>query len=254
NYGAEISVLENVDEPPDFILHKEWLSDYSGTLSNVFQMQDGNLILPVNTTESWTEHFVNNAWASPQDQIDAGFPFYMEPSVNTAFIEQEFDYGTNLSGTLITLLLDSTVLDGAVTITPTISVKKLIGDAWTDYPGTWQQYALDFRYVKFKLEFAATGGDDQLQVNSIKLKLAVKQKTEAGSGAAVSTDVGGTVYAFTKGFVDVESISVTPKGTTPVIAIYDFVDAPYPTECKVLLFDENGVRVSGDFSIAIEGF
>jgi len=254
NYGTEQSVLANVDEPPDFILHQEWISDFSGTKTNIFQMQNGLLILPVNTTETFAQHFTNNAWTTPQNQIDAGYPFYLEPSTNSAVYEQEYDYGTDLSGTLITLLLDSTVLDGSVTVTPQISVKQLAGDAWTDYPGVWQQYALNFRYVKIRLDFAAAGGDDQLQINAIKTRLAVKQKTDAGSGTAISTDSGGTLVSFNKAFLDVQSIIVTPKGTTARTGIYDFTDTPNPTDFRVYLFDQNGTRVSGDFSWSAEGF
>jgi len=254
NYGTESSVLANVDEPPDFILHQEWSSDFSGTKTNIFQMQTGALILPVNTTETFAQHFTNNGWTTPQNQINAGYSFYLEPSLNSAMYEETFDYGTALSGTLITLLLDSLLLDGSVTATPQISVKKLIGDAWTDYAGVWQQYALDFRYVKIRIDFAAAGGNDQLQINAIKLRLAVKQKSDAGTGTAVSTDSGGTVVTFSKAFLDVQSITVTPKGTAARFGIYDFVDTPNPTEFKVLLYDQNGNRQSGDFSWKAEGF
>jgi len=54
-------------------------------------------------------------------------------------------------------------------------------------------------------------------------------------------------------FVDVESIQVTPKGTGAVNAVYDFVDAPNPTDFSVYLFDSAGARVSGDFSWTTRG-
>ena len=60
--------------------------------------------------------------------------------------------------------------------------------------------------------------------------------------------------AFNVNFIDVQSITVTPRGTVPRIAIYDFLDAPYPTSFKVLLYDTNGNRVSGPFSWSAKGF
>jgi hypothetical protein len=54
-------------------------------------------------------------------------------------------------------------------------------------------------------------------------------------------------------FIDVDSISVTAAGTSPVIAIYDFVDAPNPTTFKVLLYNTSGSRVSGTFSWTARG-
>ena len=56
-------------------------------------------------------------------------------------------------------------------------------------------------------------------------------------------DHGGTAVAFDSEFVDVQSITVTANGTTPRIAIYDFVDAPNPKAFKVLLYATNGTRV-----------
>ncbi|NDC49733.1 MAG: hypothetical protein EBZ61_11775 [Micrococcales bacterium] len=64
---------------------------------------------------------------------------------------------------------------------------------------------------------------------------------------------GGTVVAFGVAFVDVESITVTPSGSSALLAIYNFVDEPNPTTFKVLLFDTSGNRVGGSFSWSARG-
>ena len=92
-----------------------------------------------------------------------------------------------------------------------------------------------------------------MEVTAITVRLDVKIRNDAGSGTANAGDVGGTTVNFTVPFIDVESISVTPSGTTPRIAIYDFVDAPNPTSFKVLLFDTAGNRVTGPFSWSARG-
>ena len=38
------------------------------------------------------------------------------------------------------------------------------------------------------------------------------------------------------------------------VAVVNFVDTPNPTTFKVLLFDTNGVRVSGDFDYTARGY
>ncbi|NDC36312.1 MAG: hypothetical protein EBZ51_13295 [Synechococcaceae bacterium WB9_2_112] len=81
----------------------------------------------------------------------------------------------------------------------------------------------------------------------------MKIKNDMGNGTANAADTGGTTVNFNVPFVDIESIGVTPSGTTPRIAIYDFVDAPNPTSFKVLLFDTSGNRVSGPFSWQARG-
>jgi len=46
---------------------------------------------------------------------------------------------------------------------------------------------------------------------------------------------------------------LTPLGTTPLTAIYDFVDTPYPTSFKVLVFNSAGTRVSATVSWTVRG-
>lgn len=67
-------------------------------------------------------------------------------------------------------------------------------------------------------------------------------------------DNSGTTVTFNTPFVDVISISVTPSGTVPMVAIYDFEDAPDPTHFKVYLYDMNGTRVNGNFSWTVRGY
>ena len=86
------------------------------------------------------------------------------------------------------------------------------------------------------------------------MRLDTKQITDSGNGTASASDSGGTSVNFNLSFVDVESITVTPKGSSaPVIAIYDFTDTPNPTSFKVLLYNTSGTRVSGDFSWTARG-
>ena len=69
----------------------------------------------------------------------------------------------------------------------------------------------------------------------------------------VTLDAGGTALKFNLDFVDVASITVTPSGTTPLIAIYDFLDNADPVFFKVLLYDTSGNRSNGNFSWTARG-
>ena len=257
NYGTPSSVSAQVNQPPDYILKSDYNSTFPGTKTNAY-VSNGKLIVPVNTTETWEAHFTSRGWSTPQNQIDAGFAYYAMPTPTTASYVEEIDYGTVISNSKITATLTTTVVTGETNITQRmISYKQAAGDPWTDYVGT-EVYVTNFRYVKLTYAFAATlnypqGGDDLLRIDSLNVRLDVKIRNDAGTGNAVSTDSGGTVVNFTVPFVDVEGLSVTPSGTTPRIAIYDFVDAPNPTSFKVLLFDLSGNRVSGPFSWTARG-
>ena len=252
NVGTEAGVSALVNQPPDYVLRASIDSTFNGTKTNTVS-NGGGLLATVNTTETWESHFTSRSWSTPQDQINAGYSIYALPSTSTGSYVEEYDYGTVLAGSKITATLTSQTVTGSVAITPKISVKQTAGSAWTDYNNTDNIYATSFRYVKVTYDFASSGNDDLLQVSALNIRLDTKIKNDMGNGTANSGDTGGTTVNFNVTFVDVESITVTPTGTTARIAIYDFVDAPNPTSFKVLLFDTSGNRVTGGFSWQARG-
>jgi predicted phage tail protein len=252
NYGTPGSVTAQVNQPPDYVLKLNQSSTWTGTKTNIITAETGQLV-NVNTTETWQSHFTSRSWTTPQDQINAGYPYFMMPSTTTASYEESYDYGTVLAGTKITATLTSSVVAGSTTITPTVSVRQLITDPWTNYAGLSEVYATSFRYFKVKYDFTSTGGDDLLLLTALNVRLDSKLRNDSGSGTANSADSGGTTVNFNITFVDVDSISVTPLTTSAVIAVYDFTDVPNPTSFKVLLFNTSGTRVSGGFSWSARG-
>ena len=252
NVGTPASVSAVVNQPPDYVLRSNINSTFTGTRTNVVSNGVG-ILATVDPTETWQSHFTIRSWSTPQDQINAGYSIYALPSSTSGSYVEEFDYGAVLAGTKITTTLTSNVVIGSQTITPTLSVKQTAGGAWIDYAGQDSIFATSFRYVKVAYAFSSTGNDDLLQINGLNVRLDVKIKNDMGNGTANSADSGGTTVNFNVTFVDIESITVTPSGTTARIAIYDFVDAPNPTSFKVLLFDTAGTRVSGPFSWQARG-
>jgi hypothetical protein len=252
NYGTPGSVAAIVNQPPDYVLKYNINSTFSGTKANT-TLDSAGLIASLSTTETWQNHFSSRGWTTLQDQITAGFPYYGMPSQTSGSYEETIDYGTVLAGTKVTATLTSTNVAGATVVTPTISVRKLATDPWTNYAGLSQVYATQFQYFKIRYDFASAGGDDLLLVTGLNIRLDAKLRNDSGNGTAVSTDSGGTVVSFGIAFVDVDSISVTPLATSSVVAVYDFTDAPNPTSFKVLLFNSSGSRVSGAFSWSARG-
>jgi len=252
NLGVQSNVDALVNQPPDYQLKFDANSAFGGTKTNFIQYENGH-IATVSPTETWQDHFTSRSWTTLQDQINAGFPIYAMPSQTAGSYEETIDYGTVLAATKITTTLSYTTVAGVVTVTPTISVRKLVTDPWTDYSGLSSVFVTDFRYVKVLYTFASSGGDDLITVTGLNVRFDVKLKNDAGVASVLSTDVGGTVINFNVSFVDVDSITVTPKGTSARIAVYDFVDVPNPTSFKVLLFDTSGTRVSGDVSWSVKG-
>ena len=249
--GQENSVSATVSEPPDFILHANWDDDFTGTKTNITYDIGTRYVAAVNTTETWQDHFVNNSKNTINDFINAGYTYFAEPALTTAQYIKTFDYGTTIPGTLVTATLTSNTVTGSPAITPTISVST-DNATWTDYTGQWQVFANNFRYVKVTLDMWDANGF-LLDLENLNVTLKVKLKTDNGTGSVTDAQAGATV-TFNKTFLDIDSINVTPQSTTPVIAIYDFVDVPNPTYFNVYLYDLNGNRITGNFSWTARGY
>lgn len=247
NVGTAAPITVQVSEPPDFELKLDQDLNLSATIAN-FAIEGDTIAGPLNTAETYESHFTSRGWASPQAQIDAGYPYWVQPTATSASYTREVDYGALIPSTRILVTVTSETAFGSVTITPTISVRASSGDAWTDYTGQNDVFVTNVRYIKVALALSSAGGDDLTVIDRINLRVEVKLKSDAGRGTANAADVGGTTVLFNKSFVDITSITVTPSGTLPRTAIYDFADVLNPTSFKVLLFDSNGNRVSGDFS------
>lgn len=253
NYGTPGSTSTSVNQPPDYVLKLNSDSTFSGTKSNMAASGDGGWLLPVNTTETFAQHFTSRSWALPQDQVNAGFPIFIQPTVTTGYYEETIDLGTSLAGSKVTITVNGAGLVGSTTVTTRLSLSAN-GSTWTDYDGVTSVFGTSFRYVKYRV--TVTGADTTAiyRLAGINLRIDSKLINDAGTATCSASDVGGTTVNFNIPFVDVVSIEVTPKGTTAVIPVYDFNDVPNPTSFKVLLFSTSGTRVSGDVSWSVKGY
>jgi hypothetical protein len=262
NYGTPVSVTGSVAQPPDYTLAANYVSAFAGTKNNAL-LEDGGLTLPINTTETWAQHFDTRGWASPQAQIDAGYPIYGQPGVLTAWYEEVWDYGTTLAAMKITATWLLSVIAGSVSAAIVITVAQ--DAAFTVGVQTFTAagaYAVNFRYIKIRITI--TGGDDKAiaRLTNLRVVLDAKLKSFTGMFYANASDSGGTTVYLTdnktttgsKVFVDVDSINITASGTTPIQAVYDFADVPNPLGFKALLYNSAGARISGVFSATVRGY
>lgn len=253
NYGTPVALDVRVNEPPDFVLQTDFNSTLNGTRTLV-TLNNGVLYFGVSPTATWEQHFTSETWTSPQDQITAGYPLFLQPtSLSTSTYVETFDYGTMLTSSVISVTPTVQVLAGNPSLSCNIEFSAN-GSTWTAANGVFQTYAANFRYVRFTLRMVSDTRDDLLAVTAINLRLNTKLRNDAGSGTAVSTDSGGTQVNFNVSFIDIQSIAVTPNSTQAYIAVYDFVDTANPTGFKVLIYDRNGVRVTAPFSWTARGY
>lgn len=218
-------------------------TNVTSTLNNVILM-DGPKLLACWAATTFQNHFTNNSWLTPKNQVDAGYPIYIQPAALTGYYEEIYDYGGTFANTIITIQY------GAIPITAdpvTITVKMSVSDDgvnFSAYTTGASQFFTSFRHLKFKLEFANSTDKALVEVSNVTIALNVKKEIDSGTVTANASDVNGTTVNFTKAFKDVESITLTVGALEPVIAIYDFTDVPNPTSFKVFAFDSSGNRIT----------
>ena len=263
NYGTPTSATATVNVPPDYVLAQNFTSTYAGTKNNATVDPSGFLTLPVNTTETWTQHFSTRSWTTPQDQINAGFPIFAQPGATTGYYEETIDYGATLVAMKLTVTYLLETLAGS--LSSTVSITTALDSGFTSnvqtFTGT-QAFAVNFRYIKVRVTVTATNNQGVGKLSNLTTKLDTKLKSLTGAVYANAADSGGTIVYLTddkssagpKTFIDVESITVAAQGTTPLYAIYDFTDTYQPLSFKVLLFNSSGTRVSGTVSYSVRGY
>jgi hypothetical protein len=237
------SVTTQVAAPPDFIFFADYVSEFDGTYSSAVQ-EDTSVVLPVNTTETWQSHFTSRSWSTPQDQINAGYPIFIQPANGSGYYQEVIDYGTVLSSSKVTVNVTGQTVSGSPTVAVTISISA-DGSSYTDYPNVTSIYATNFRYIKIKIAVTESTGTGLYKITGIETVLDAKLKNDGGSIYANSGDASGTQVNFGVTFIDITSLTATPSGTSLLTAVVDFTDAPNPTGFKVYLFDSSGNRASG---------
>jgi hypothetical protein len=237
---VEIEVI--VLQPPDFDLQDEFDSALDGDRVDVALLSGPKLLANVNLTETWEEHFVNNSYTSPADQIADGYPWYVQPTPGPGTYDEKIDFGTILNNVIVNLTYNVVNLAG----TMTILVEMAASDddiTYSTYTSGSTQFFTSFRYIKIRLTF--TGSDDHalVELDQLHLALNVKREVDAGQVDALAADVTGTAVTFNKDFKDIESLTATVRQTTTaLIVVIDFVDVPDPTGFSVYVYDTGGTR------------
>lgn len=245
NESIETKVTASVSEPPDFVFRGELLSDMNSgggywedsriwddgfiwkdsaslVLTNA-ELTENGIILPVNTTETFQEHFTNNSWTTPNAQVVAGYPVFIQPANLTATVQEVFDFGTTLNSSKVTVTQSGSIISGSPSVSVDIEVSPN-NSTWKSHYGVTSVFENNFRYVRVTIK--VTGDDRALYlVEQMVVRCDAKQKTDSFSGQCLSSDTSGTVFNFTKEMLDVESIVLTAQSTTPVMVVYDFKDS-----------------------------
>lgn len=261
NTGTAVSIVATVNQPPDYKFSGNYNSTFDGadppslavtnTLTN-FYYERGYLLGPVDTTDSWAQHYIDNGYTTPAAQVAAGYPIYNNPSLTTGSYEEILDYGTTIPATIITVTLNTELITGSVPYTVTISHKVNIGDSWTVLTaGVTNALIPQFRYIRIQVNATASAGANLLKITGLNVTLAVKLRNDSGEGSA---SVGGSTVNFNYPFISADTPIVQPKGSTPRIPVVTYAGGTNPTSFTVQIFSLAGTDVGGDFSWTVRGY
>jgi hypothetical protein len=201
------------------------------------------LVMPVDASQTWAEHFTSHSWNTPQNQIDAGYPIYCQPIPASGSAEWTHDYGAVIQSALVSV----TMLVSGPQPSVQISYKETIGGSWINAVAGVNAKCSSFRYLRVALTATAL-----CRITSVSVSLGLSGVEDSGFATSVSTDATGTLVSFNKAFADIIAITVTPIGTVNASLVVNFVDTPYPTDFRVLAF-EAGVRATRDFFWSAKG-
>ena len=244
--GPRGAVSTIVHSPPDFDLQEEVESDLSGTKVNCILNEAGDkLIVLEQPTQTFQEHFDSQSWASPQAQIDAGYPYFLQESPTSGSYQEEIDFGAIVNNVIVNTRWNEQAIDGSVTTAVQMEVKDNLSDPYSSPSNGPSQFFQSVRYLRITLNF--TGGDDTalMLLWGLNISLDVRREIDSGYVTADASDTDGTEVTFNKSFIDIESIKCQAENEDePVEVDTIFVDDPYPTSFKVKAWDSTGNRIT----------
>jgi hypothetical protein len=215
---------------------------FNGTKTNcITEGSPTKLLAPVNSTETWTDHFVNNSWTKIQDQITAGYPIYIQPNKNTATYVKIFDFGSSFANQIINITYSTNIITAAVALGFVIAWSP-DNITYTSIPaGTGAFISNTFRYIKVTITFTPTLTTSLIELTNLTVNLSTSISMDSGVASAVSTDAGGTVVAFSKTFLVPPAIVFTTQSPQPIYPVFQSVTT---TQFQILVFDSSGNRIS----------
>lgn len=227
--GPAFALTATVSQPPDFIFNGSATSIFNGTASNAkieVNLDTGinQVTMPIDLISTVSQHFDTRGWITPQNQIDALYPIYSQPSVASGYYEEIIDFGTVIGSSQVTLTTTGSVVAGTPIVVTNLSYSS--DNITFSIPSTSAMlFVSSFRYVKVNISVSQVSSDKAIYaLNYINVRLDSKIKDDAGSMTCLSTDTLGSMVNFNREFIDVTSIVVSPNSTTALIPVYDYLD------------------------------
>lgn len=191
---------------------------------------------------TWEQHYQFFGFDTPQEQVDAGYPIYYQPSyIGDGTYEEVFDFGQIYKNLTVVVDYNKLQLTGFTDLTTELSASE---DNITYTPVVFgiSMLAASFRYVKVKWTFTNTEDLSAAFISSLRVILNVTLTIDSGAKQCLATDVGGTLVTYNKEFTGISSITATPATSSqPLYAVTRDVNKD---NFKILIFDSSGNRAN----------
>lgn len=250
--------VADLHDPPEFEFVDDVSAEYDGTYNHTaFTIIDGvpGVIGPLEH-KTWEEHFFSNAFFTPEDQIEAGYPIYYQPTFEgVGTYEEVFDFGFIYEDLTIVVDYNKLQLQGTTNIYTELSYSE-DGLTWSTPVIGNSVLATSFRYVKVKWTFTNTDDKAAAFISNLRVVLNVTLTLDSGSasvfaGDCASVDACGTTIFYNKIFKGISSVTATPAvSLQPLYAVTDNITKD---NFKCLVFDSSGNRVNASVNWKVRG-
>jgi len=189
---------------------------------------------------TWEQHYQFFGFNTPQEQVNAGYPVYYQPSyIGDGTYQETFDFGQIYKNLTVVIDYNKLQLAGFTDLTTELSASE---DNITYTPVVFgiSMLAVSFRYVKVKWTFTNTEDLSAAFISSLRVILNVTLTIDSGSKQCLAADVGGTIVTYNKEFTGISSITLTPAASSqPLYAVARNISKD---NFNILVFDSSGNR------------
>ena len=210
-------------------------------------------IAPFDMAITYQAHFTQGSWATPQDIVDDGMPYWAQPPAADSLLEWEHDYENAIPPVRLTVMPVYEVIAGDPVIALNYYTRVLSTDAWIDrgepIPGTM----IPSGQHQIKITMQVTPGTDGkgfAAFDRIEYKLDVEFFTETGEVLISSS--GTTTIVLAHDFTDVRTVQLT-SGDADIENLWYQV-ATDQQSITIWTTDSTGAPEAGLVSWSVRGF
>lgn len=199
---------------------------------------------------TWLQRFDGTDWTNGTYD-STNYPIWNQPApvdpTTMDYVSQQIDLGHVISGRW-TLYYQATITDTGASLAPKLLLSS-DGSSWTEHDAS-SVFSASARYVKVKFVFTSTS-DKSFYTVSERVYVNIQADPQEESGTETMTTTQPQSITFSVSFNAIEEITLTPSGSTGLIAVYDNLTT---SGFDLYLFDTSNNKVAGTVKWKAKGY